>query len=218
MGQTIKSLPSLKDRIRAYIEDCLRSGQWALGQAIDEQAIATHFGSSRTPVREALLVLEAMGVVAITPRSGTHVRRLAPRELVAMMEALGEYEGIVARLASLRVQVQEGEQLRSLLAQTGACAEQLDSLGYEQANRGLHELIYQISRNPHIVEHTRLLRLRIAPYRGQMFASPARLHESQREHEQVVLHILEGRPDAAAEAMRSHISMGGKVFANLLLA
>lgn len=218
LGQTTNSPTSLKERIRAYIEACLRSGQWALGQTIDEQAIASHFGSSRTPVREALLILESMGVVAITPRSGTRVRRLEPRELVAMMEALGEYEGTVARLASLRVQKEEGLQLKALLERTAACAQALDSEGYEQQNRALHELIYQICRNPYIVEHTRLIRLRVAPYRGQMFASPARLRESQLEHEQVVQHILDGRPDAAADAMRNHISMGGKVFANLLLA
>ncbi|WP_370681634.1 GntR family transcriptional regulator [Comamonas sp. GB3 AK4-5] len=217
MGQTTNSSSSLRERIRAYIEECLRTGLWTLDQTIDEQAIASHFGSSRTPVREALLTLESMGVVAIVPRSGTRVRRLETRELVAMMEALGEYEGIVARLASLRVQAKEGEQLRAALERTEHYAQMLDSDGYEKQNRVLHDLIYQICRNPYIVEHTRLIRLRIAPYRGQMFASPARLRESQQEHAQVVGHILEGRPDAAAEAMRNHISMGGKVFANLLL-
>ena len=63
-----------------------------------------------------------------------------------------------------------------------------------------------------------LVRLRIAPYRGRLFERPGRLVRSQAEHVAVIEAIRAGRPDAAAEAMREHISAGGKAFADMVLS
>ena len=143
------------------------------GDAIDEPALCERFGASRTPVREALLLLVAKGLVEIVPRSGIYVRRLDARELVAMMEGLAELEGVLARLAATRIHAQLRERLQAALAHTAACAQAQDAQGYVQANMQLHELIYEASGNDFIVEQTRLLRLRITPYRGRMFESRA---------------------------------------------
>ena len=188
------------------------------GMAIDEQALATRFNASRTPVREALLWLVAKGMVEILPRSGIFVRQLQVRELVAMMEALAELEGVVARLAATRLTVEQSERLAHALTRTAACATADDSPGYIQANVELHETIYEASGNAFIVEQIRELRLRISAYRGQLFDRPGRLESSQAEHERVVLAIRAGAPEPAAEAMRQHISAGGKVFADMVLS
>ncbi|WP_373764657.1 GntR family transcriptional regulator, partial [Delftia acidovorans] len=173
---------SLQERIRQSLEDELRSGAMRPGDAIDEPALCERFGASRTPVREALLLLVAKGLVEIVPRSGIYVRRLDARELVAMMEGLAELEGVLARLAATRIHAQLRERLQAALAHTAACAQAQDAEGYVQANMQLHELIYEASGNDFIVEQTRLLRLRITPYRGRMFEKPGRLARSQQEH------------------------------------
>lgn len=54
-------------------------------------------------MREAVLMLSARGLVEIVPRTGIYVRQLRANELVAMMEALGELEAVLARLATLRI-------------------------------------------------------------------------------------------------------------------
>lgn len=207
----------MQDRIRLALEQDLRSGALQPGAAIDEQALCERFQASRTPVREALLLLSAKGMVSILPRVGIYVRQLDPRELVAMMEGLAELEGVLARLAARRINTEQKTQLQAALAQTAAHARAADSIGYEQANARLHDLIYQSSGNTFIVEQTREARLRVAPYRGKMFEKPERLLRSQAEHEAVVAAILAGNSEDAAEAMRNHISAGGRAFADMVL-
>ena len=208
---------SLQERIRQSLEDELRSGAMRPGDAIDEPALCERFGASRTPVREALLLLVAKGLVEIVPRSGIYVRRLDARELVAMMEGLAELEGVLARLAATRIHAQLRERLQVALAHTAACAQAQDAQGYVQANMQLHELIYEASGNDFIVEQTRLLRLRITPYRGRMFEKPGRLARSQQEHVAVVSAICAGQAEVAAEAMRQHICAGGSAFTDMVL-
>ena len=63
-------LQSMQDRVRLSLEQDLRSGALKPGEAISEQALCERFQASRTPVREALLLLSAKGLVSILPRAG----------------------------------------------------------------------------------------------------------------------------------------------------
>ncbi|MBS0508448.1 MAG: GntR family transcriptional regulator [Proteobacteria bacterium] len=208
----------MQDRIRLAVEQDLQSGALQPGTAIDEQELCARFQASRTPVREALLLLSAKGMVSIQPRVGIYVRQLEPRELIAMMEGLAELEGVLARLAAHRISTDLKAQLRAALEQTARHAHGADPAGYEQANARLHDLIYQSSGNAFIVEQTREARLRVAPYRGRMFEKPERLLRSQAEHAAIVAAILKGDGEEAAEAMRNHISAGGRAFADMVLS
>ena len=210
--------PSLQESIRLALEEELGSGKLRPGDAIDESALCQRFGSSRTPVREALLLLVAKGLIEIVPRSGIYVKQLDARELVAMLEGLAELEGVLARLAASRLNHHLREKLQQALAQTQACANTNDAEGYVKANALLHELIYEASGNDYVVEQTRLLRLRMAPYRSHIFEKPGRLARSQAEHESLIAAICAGQTEVAAETMRQHICAGGSAFTDLVLS
>ena len=208
---------NLPDVIRNQLEEDFREGRLLPGQAIDEKALAKRFKSSRTPVREALLLLSAYGLINIQPRAGIFVRKLKPTELVAMMEALGELEAVLARLSTQRIDASKREELLACLQQTQQAAELSDVSGYIAANARLHDVIYRASGNPYLVAQTKLVRLRISGYRRHLFAAPGRLMQSLHEHRLVVESILAGRADEAYKTMRDHISAGGQAFADLLL-
>lgn len=209
---------SLQERIRVRVQHHIQSGQLPPGAAIDEKTLAADFNASRTPVREALLLLSAQGLVEIVPRAGIYVRKLRATELVAMMEALEELEGVLARLAARRIGATQREGLRSALDGTRRAAEANDPEAYQEANAALHDVIYRASGNPFIVEQAQAVRLRISAYRGMLFEKPGRLDASQREHVKVAEAILAGDAEAAARAMREHINVGGQAFADLVLA
>lgn len=209
---------SLQELIRFQLESDYREGRLSPGQAIDEKALAKRFNTSRTPVREALLWLSAYGLFDIQPRAGIFVRKLKPSELVAMMEALGELEAVLARLSTQRIDAQKRDELVLCLNQTQRAADAKDVPAYIAANASLHEVIYRASGNPYLVSQTKLVRLRISGYRRQLFAAPGRLLRSQQEHKLVVEAIVAGQPNEAYEHMRAHISAGGQAFADLILA
>lgn len=209
---------SLQERIRSAVEAQILTGAMPPGSAIDEKALARQFEASRTPVREALLVLAVQGLVHIAPRAGIYVRQASAAELVATLEALCELEAVLARLAARRAGSDLRDELTRAQAQASACAKAGQRAAYAAANAVLHEAIYRSSGNPVLVDHVRQVRKRLAAYRQRGFDKPGRLAESDREHAAIVGAICAGDDGAAAAAMRQHIQAGGEAMVTLVLA
>lgn len=209
---------SIQDRIRTAIEAEILSGTRPPGSPIDEKALAASFNASRTPVREALMLLAAQGLVHIAPRSGIYVRRPSAAELAALLEALAETEAILARLAARRITPESAATLQKALTTASRCAQANDRKGYAEANTVLHDLIYNGSGNPVLADHVRGVRKRLAAFRQRGFDQPGRLQTSDREHQRIVDAICKGDGEAAAIAMHEHISVGGEALVALLLA
>ncbi|MBY4899176.1 GntR family transcriptional regulator [Cupriavidus sp. AU9028] len=211
-------MQSIQDRIRESVVAAIQTGALPPGAQIDEKALSDEFDSSRTPVREALLMLAAQGLVTIVPRAGIFVHKPSAAELVAMFETLAEMEGVVARLATQRIDNAGRQALAHAHEQAGRVADLGDTAGYIEANRDFHEVLYQAAANPFLREQIVHLRRRLAIYwRQKGLISAARVPSSHREHGAVVEAVLAGAPDAAAEAMRMHVSAGGKAIADLVL-
>jgi DNA-binding GntR family transcriptional regulator len=206
------------ERIRTLIERDIDQGVLAPGVLLDERAMATQFGVSRTPVREALLMLAARKLVTIVPRVGAFVYKPDSAELVALLEYLGELEGVAARLAAERMTAAQRARLSAIHEESAEMAKSGNRPGYEQANLALHELIYRGGGNTIVLEEIMDARRRLANFRRHVFDQPGRLLISHREHEKVVLTICNGDGEAAAQAMRDHIIGKGKAFADLILA
>lgn len=211
-------MTSIQERIRTAIEAEILSGARPPGASIDEKALAASFNASRTPVREALMLLSAQGLVHIAPRSGIYVRRPSAAELAALLEALCELESTLARLAARRATPEMAAALMQSLDAASRCAKANDRSGYAKANAVLHDHIYDGSSNPVLVEQVRGVRKRLAAYRQRGFDQPGRLQTSDQEHHRIVNAIRQGDGEAAASAMREHISAGGEALVALLLA
>lgn len=208
---------SMQDRIRASLEEEIVSGVRPPGSPIDEKLLASQFEASRTPVREALLMLAAQNLVHIVPRSGIFVRQASAAELVALVEALEEIEVALARLAARRISAPQREALCEAQKKSAVLALANDRKRYGQANAALHSIIYQASNNPVLVEYVRSVRKRVSAYRQHSFDAPGRLAASSREHKRIVAAICNGDAEQSAAAMRAHINMGGDAMVDLLL-
>lgn len=209
---------SLPERIRAELLHDIESGVLTPGCAVDEKKIADRFGVSRTPVREALLMLAAQHLVRIVARSGIHVHAPEPAELVSMLEALSEQEAVVARLCALRMSPAQRQALQIACQATEVAARKADRDGYECANTQFHEALYDGCGNVVVVEAVRQLRLRLAAFRRKVRDQPGRLQSSAAEHRQITDYLLANDPEKAAHAMREHILAKGRGYADLLLA
>jgi DNA-binding GntR family transcriptional regulator len=209
---------SIQEHIRTAIEAEILSGARPPRSPIDEKALAASFNASRTPVREALMLLSAQGLVHIAPRSGIYVRRPSAAELAALLEALCELESTIARLTARRATPEMAAALTQALEAASRCAKANDRAGYAKANAVLHDHIYEGSSNPVLVEHVRGVRKRLAAFRQRSFDQPGRLQTSDQEHHRIVNAIRQGDGEAAASAMREHISVGGEALVALLLA
>jgi len=195
------------EALRLQIADEIISGVLEPGTSLDEQELASRFGVSRTPVREALRQLSASGLVNVRPHRGAVVALPTPAQLNEMFEVMAELEALCAGFAARNMTVPERRDLEGLHEALRVLVHDGDPLRYHEANEAFHAAIYTGSHNAYLAELTLLTRMRVAPFRRAQFRVPSRLASSYQEHDQVVQAILRGDRLAATEAMRAHIGI-----------
>ncbi len=108
----------LSEQLAEQIEERIAVGTFPPGARLDETELATLFGVSRTPIREALIQLASVGLIETRPRRGATVAEIGPHRVVEMFEVMGEIEAMCGRLAARRISPEEQQALR---AAHGAC-------------------------------------------------------------------------------------------------
>jgi DNA-binding GntR family transcriptional regulator len=197
--------PTLSERLRLQISDEIMRGELAPGIALDEMELAQRFHVSRTPVREAIRLLVASGLVDARPHRSAVVARPDKGQLVGMFEALCELEMICAGLAAERMTKAEHTELIRLHNALHSTVQGGETQRYYELNVDFHSAIYAGSHNAYMEKITGETRARIAPFSRAQFTTLGRLERSHSEHDAVVSAILAGNRAKAAVAMRHHI-------------
>jgi len=195
---------TLSDEVFLTLSKAIISGEVAPGQRLDEPSVCRRFGVSRTPVREALRRLGGTGLVEVVPRRGVMVSRISVEGLTEMFDALGEFEGLCARLSAERMTPLERRRLQ-VLNETLMNSATKKSAPLRDLNEQFHELIYQGAHNDCIAGVTRGFRQRVAPFQVLQF-TPRASPESFQDHSLVVRAIAAGDARGAQRAMRDHIT------------
>jgi DNA-binding GntR family transcriptional regulator len=170
------------ERLQAEIADAILRGRFLPGARLDEQGLADAFGTSRTPVREALRHLTVTGLVEMRPQRGAVVRRITPDELSHMFETMAELEAACAHHAALRMAAAARRALAAL-HEAGARLATTRSGALCRRQSEFHGAIYEGGANlPHLAKTTLVVRTRLAPFRGAQFRIPDRALSSQLEH------------------------------------
>lgn len=202
--------------IRDTLQDEIESGKLGPGAVLDERALATRFDVSRTPVREALQQLAARELVRVAPRHGVFVARLSIGKVRAMLEVIGEFEGLCAKLAARRVDDELKNALNAAIAQGEAAVAEGDGIQYAIANTAFHEAIYAGCCNEYLAEQIRAARRLIQRYRGKDFQTKAQLTKSHEGHVKIAAAIQAGNEALAAQVMQLHVPAGTTGFSEFL--
>lgn len=206
------------ETVRKKLEWEINAGTLRPGDTIDEKSLAARFDISRTPAREAIMQLEASGLVEIRPRHGAVVVSLGAEEAIAMMETLALLEAEAAALAAHRMPQNEKDKMTAIYEDSRTSAADLDSEAYIKLNKLFHNTIYEGARNEYLQSMIVKTRKRMAFYHSSSLYQKARLERSWAEHGKVVQAITAGDVEEAREAMRDHILSGGRVYADLVAA
>ena len=204
------------DSLRSRLEEEIIEGQLRPGQRLAEAEIAARFNVSRTPVREALRSLASSGLVEMRPRQAAVVATLTIPSLVEMFEVMAELEGLCVRLACRRVTPEQAKRLKLAHEACIKAAQVEDAEAFYTHNKTFHETIYAASHNRYLEQNTRAVRNAVAPYRRYITYQPGRMAGSVDEHEAVLKAILAGDGEEGHRLMRSHVSLLGDRFADLI--
>ncbi|PTE09707.1 GntR family transcriptional regulator [Mesorhizobium helmanticense] len=202
----IRSGTTVDQMVRA-IGDRIVTGFLRPGEKLDETSLAARFDVSRTPVREALGQLSAMGLVERRPNRGAIVAVVTQEHLASMFESMAELEAICARFSAERMTSGERRSLEIEHQASARLVQLRAEEDYEYFNTEFHTRLYRGAHNAHIYEMTVMTRSRLAPFRRAQFMLPGRLAKSWQEHDTIVTAIMRGDGNAAGKAARDHVSI-----------
>ena len=196
---------SLHDGVAARLRDRVFEGQLPPGSFIDELALAAQWQISRTPLREALKVLAAEGLVELVPRRGARVVALSDADAEQLFPVMAMLEGRCAFEATARATPDDLAQLQLLHGQLERCAAAADVDGYYRANHLFHSQVQALAANRWLDRATGDLRRFMRLWRGRQLKLPGRIEASINEHRVLLAAIAGGSPERAERAMHDHL-------------
>ena len=207
--QSITKKNTRTEILVSEIEKLIVNGSMVPGQRLDEMVLAKKYGVSRTPVREAIRALIAIGLVQNTGKQGSQVAKLSISMLIEMFELMAVLEGMCAQLAARRAtknQLFEMQKTHELLEKT---FEKGTHKEFYNVNLQFHDLLYNASHTQYLAEETLRLRRRLSPYRMRVTFQPGRMNSTLEEHNKILIAIKKGESELAKNEAISHLRLIG---------
>ena len=171
---------------------------------LDEKQLAAALGVSRTPVRQALVLLDHEGLVRIVPRRGVYIARKSKDEIIEMITAWAALESMAARLICQRASDADIASLRALFATFEDGQVRLRLNEYSAANFRFHQRVMDLAESPLLVDMASGLLVRVRAIRGSTIGDGDRAERSIVDHIEII-EALEARDTELAERLvRDH--------------
>jgi DNA-binding GntR family transcriptional regulator len=195
-------LKSLREQVYDHLRQLLNRGELRPGHFLDLDALEERLGVSRTPLRDALLQLEAEAFVTILPRRGVQVRALGRDDIRHIYEIVGALEGAALLAAFPRLGPGEAAALRRLNREMKAAIAAGDFDRYYDRNLAFHDVFLDRCDNERLVRLVRTLKQRLYDWpRRRGFVKAWEL-ASVREHAALARLVEKGDARAAADHLR----------------
>ncbi len=194
--------------LQAYeqILELIQSKRAKPGEIVTERRLAEMLDMSRTPIRDALLMLEGEGLLIRQGSRGLQVKQIRIEDFMDALQIRFLLEPAMARMAAGRIPKADLDALRShlqALATDGEAARN-DRMSVREIDEQLHEMIARAAGNSQLEQIIRTVRRQT-----QMFdlrSMPERLDDTCKEHIAIVDAIAAGNAEASAKAMADHLS------------
>ncbi|MCB5364290.1 GntR family transcriptional regulator [Pusillimonas sp. CC-YST705] len=189
------------DRLR----DMIQKGELQPGEWVDEVTLTASLDISRTPLREALKVLVAEGLLHMKPRQGCFVNELTMKDLEEIFPLMAMLEGRCAYEAATKLTEDELIRLEAMHAELRQFAQRGDVNQYYAANARIHIAIQELAANNWLSGLINNLRQVLGLFRHRSLKHPGRIDESYAEHA-AIFQALKARDPVQAEAVtRAHL-------------
>lgn len=197
---------SLHDEVAAALRDRIFAGELGPGTFLDEVQLAEEMKISRTPLREALKVLTAEGLVRHEPRRGCFVNEVTEQDLDEIFPVIALLEGRCAFEAARNASDADLLALEALHDKLNKHAKAKRINDYYDANFAIHEAIITLANNRWLASVIGDLRKIVKLARLQQLHAPGRLEQSLSEHMAVFAALKARDAEGAEAAMRTHLT------------
>lgn len=196
----------LYQRVAEQLRERIVAHRMAPGSWIDEQALTVELGISRTPLREALKVLAAEGLVTMKPRRGAYVTEVSERDLSEVFHLLALLESDAAAVVADKASNEQLGELSALHDDLEAAVTERDA--FFAANERFHMRLLEIAdnrwRNQMVTDLRKVMKL----YRHHSLFKQGRLEASLKEHRKIMSALKARDADKVRELMQQHLAQG----------
>lgn len=197
---------SLHQKAADMLREQIFEGQWAPGTFLDELALCERFKISRTPLREALKVLTAEGLLRHEPRQGCFVNEVSEQDLDEIFPVVALLEGRCAYEAARHANPSDFAELDVLHKRLEGHAQAKRINEYYATNFIIHEAIIRLANNRWLAQTIADLRKILKLARLQQLHAPGRLEHSLSEHLAIYAALRARDCEGADAAMRTHLT------------
>jgi len=196
---------SLRNKVFKYIKTQIIKGQYNPGESLVESKLAEELGVSRTPIREAIRLLELEGLVETTPNKGAVVLGISPKDVEDIYAIRQLVEGLAARWAAERMTPGDKKELQKVLDLMEFYAHRQDLDELANLDNKFHQIIFEASGSKILNLTLSNLHQYVQLARLESLKVPDRIEQTLTEHRCIVESFLEGNPEKAEQALTRHV-------------
>jgi DNA-binding GntR family transcriptional regulator len=174
---------ALHAAVLTRLRDMIVEGELAPGTRLNERVLCERLEVSRTPLREAMKMLAAEGLLVLLPNRGAAVPELSADDVRHTFELMAALEAANGELACERITADELDEIRALHYEMLACYARRDLPGYYRRNAAIHNLINVAARNPALTQTYRTVNARIQALRFRSNFNREKWEAAVEEHE-----------------------------------
>ena len=196
---------ALHDQVGERLRKLLVEGRIAPGAKLNERELAELLGVSRTPLREAIKLLAAEGLVDLLPNRGAIAVKLTEADVLDSFELLAGLEAMSGEFAAERISDAEITQVRALHFEMLASFTRRDLSNYYRLNAEIHSAINQAARNPLLTATYRRINARVQALRFRTNQNEAKWIRAMQEHELMVQALVAHDAPAMRKVLVEHL-------------
>lgn len=195
----------LRDVVFKTLREAILRGDLKPGERLMELQLASKLGVSRTPIREAIRMLEQEGLAVTIPRRGAEVAKMTLKDMQDVLEVRDALDELAVQIACGRITPAQLEKLRKAKEEFETCTKGKDVKKIAAADVAFHDAIYEATENPKLVSILNNLREQVYRYRVEYLKDRENYPVLIQEHEQIWEGLKNGDEAQATKVMHEHV-------------
>lgn len=195
----------LRDVVFHTLREAILKGELKPGERLMELQLAAKLGVSRTPIREAIRMLEQEGLAVTIPRKGAEVAKMTEKDMEDVLEVRDALDELAARIACEQISEEQLQELSVTMHEFEESTKTRNIKKIAEADVMFHDIIYQSTGNPKLVNMLSNLREQMYRYRVEYLKDENNYPTLMKEHKKIVDGLTKKNKEQVTEAMHQHV-------------
>lgn len=195
----------LRDVVFNTLREAILKGELKPGERLMELQLASKLGVSRTPIREAIRMLEQEGLAVTIPRKGAEVAKMTEKDMEDVLQIRDALDELAASIACEQITSEELEELKYTMREFEEYTRTADVKRIAEADVRFHDIIYKATRNPKLENMLNNLREQMYRYRVEYLKDEKNYPVLIKEHSEIVEGLSKKNKEKLTAAMHEHV-------------